>query len=54
MPRTVVVAADSSKFGRVAFASVLSESPPDLFACEIAPPRAYLQFFGALGMRPVG
>ena len=52
--RTVVVAADSSKFGRVAFASVLSESPPHLFACEGAPPPVYVQFFDALGTRAVG
>lgn len=51
--RTLVVAADSSKFGRVAFASVLGETPPHLFACENVPPPVYLQFLGALGARLV-
>ncbi len=51
--RTVVVAADSSKFGGVAFASVLSETPPHLFACECPPPPAYTRFFAELGTRPI-
>jgi DeoR family transcriptional regulator of aga operon len=49
--RTVVVAADSSKFGRVAFASVLTETPPHLLACEGAPPPAYARYLAALGVR---
>jgi DeoR family transcriptional regulator of aga operon len=48
--RTVVVVADRTKFGRVAFASVLSDSPPHLLACE-APPADYGQFLTALGTR---
>ena len=51
--RSVVVAADSAKFGRVAFASVLSETSPHLLACETAPPQAYAQLFAALGTCPI-
>jgi DeoR family transcriptional regulator, aga operon transcriptional repressor len=52
--RTVVVAADSTKFDRVAFASVLGDTPPHLLACEAAPPHAYGPFFAALGTQPIG
>ncbi len=47
--RTVVVVADKSKFGRVAFASVLGETPPHLLASDGAPGAEFVRFLRAQG-----
>lgn len=51
--RTVIVAADHSKFGCVAFASVLSETPPDQLATDSPVPAAYTRHFQTQGIRVI-
>jgi DeoR/GlpR family transcriptional regulator of sugar metabolism len=48
--RTVVVAADRSKFGRVAFASVLEETPPHSLVTDGELPSEYKPHLHRLGV----
>ena len=51
--RTVMVVADRSKFGRVAFAAVLTETPPQLLATDGAVTDEFGRYLQGLGVQMV-